>query len=247
MVRLKKTASGTYPVTVGSLSFTFDLFLARRKTIAIRVYPDGRIQVDAPLSASHAAIMAFVIRRSDWIAKHLRTIQATPQRVNVPHHYIDGELYRYLGRNFPLRIVKAAREGVGLSREWLTVCVHNPADPVRVEKLITAWYRQRAAHVFATRLKVCYPQIARWNIPKPPISIRMMKTRWGSCSGKGKVTLNLKLIQAPRGLIDYVLLHELCHLKEFNHSPRFWALMTEILPDWKQRRKLLNGYDFGTI
>ena len=72
-------------------------------------------------------------------------------------------------------------------------------------------------------------------------------TRWGSCSKTGKVTLNLKLIQAPRALIDYVILHELCHLLELNHSPRFWALLTRVIPEWERLRDELNHYEFGDI
>lgn len=194
MARLKKSAGGTFPVTFGSVSFTFELYFAHRKTIAIRVYPDGRVQVDAPIGTPPHVVMAFVNWRGAWIVKHLRTIQASPRQINPPRRYVDGEIYRYLGRDYPLRVIKARREGIDLSRGALTVCVHDPTDAARVQKLITAWYRRRAAHVFATRLKVCYPQVARWGIALPPLGLRMMKTRWGSCSGKGKITLNLKLI-----------------------------------------------------
>jgi predicted metal-dependent hydrolase len=127
-----------------------------------------------------------------------------------------------------------------MSRGLLTVGVHDPAGKARIAQLIDRWYRRHARRVFEERLKACYPRVESMGIPYPDLAMRTMKSRWGSCSAAGRMTLNLKLIQVPRSMIDYVILHELCHLKEHNHSPAFYALLDRVLPDWRERRERLN-------
>ena len=106
--------------------------------------------------------------------------------------------------------------------------------------MLDAWYLSHAKRVFAERLAACYPRVEGLGIPFPSLAIRDMKARWGSCSAKGRLTLNRRLIHVPKDLMDYVILHELCHLKEYNHGPAFYALLERVLPDWKARRQKLN-------
>lgn len=127
-----------------------------------------------------------------------------------------------------------------MSWGYLTVSVANTADKAHIEAMITAWYRQQAKRVFAERLKVCFPRVEGLKIAYPMLSIRQMKARWGSCTVDGKIILNLMLIHVPKHLIDYVILHEMCHLVEHNHSGAFYGLLARVLPDWEERRKSLN-------
>ncbi|MEO8394263.1 MAG: YgjP-like metallopeptidase domain-containing protein [Chloroflexota bacterium] len=106
--------------------------------------------------------------------------------------------------------------------------------------LVEKWYRSRAQFVFKERFAPCYLRLASLGIPYPEFAVRNMKSRWGSCTATGRILLNLKLIQVPKDLIDYVILHELCHLKENNHSSAFYALLDRVLPDWRERRQRLN-------
>lgn len=98
----------------------------------------------------------------------------------------------------------------------------------------------RVKAVFQERLEACYPRVARFKVAYPALVVRRMKSRWGSCTAAGKITLNLKLIQMPKECIDYVVVHELCHLKEHNHSPAFYALLGKVMPDWEERKQKLN-------
>ncbi len=100
-------------------------------------------------------------------------------------------------------------------------------------------------NIFRERLDACYPKVEHLDVVYPDLAIRVLKSRWGSCSPRGRITLNVKLIQVPRAYIDYVVFHELCHLAEPNHSPRFYELLERVLPDWRERRERLNSFEFG--
>jgi len=123
---------------------------------------------------------------------------------------------------------------------YLEVTVKDNKDIKSVRKTVDHWFRTRVEAVFEKHLAVCQEVASRHDIPEPIISLRKMRTRWGSCSGKGRVTLNLNLIQGPVHCIDYVIMHELCHLTHHNHSPAFYRLLSRCMPDWKKRKAILD-------
>ncbi|MBA3870473.1 MAG: M48 family metallopeptidase [Anaerolineae bacterium] len=231
---------GQHSVQYGTTTIDYELTFSERKTLAIHVYPDGSVVVDAPLGSTLEAVEAKVKKRGGWIFRQQRQFETYTQPNPLPRQYVSGESYHYLGRQYRLKVVTNEIERVRLSRGYLTVSVVDVSDTGYIEKLVMAWYRHQAKRVFDERLKVCYPSVEALGIPYPPLSIRQMKSRWGSCTAAGGVILNLTLIQMPKDLIDYVVIHELCHLKEHNHSPAFYALLERVLPDWEERRKQLN-------
>ena len=105
--------------------------------------------------------------------------------------------------------------------------------------LMWSWYTQRAHEKYAESFERCWPNFERQGLPRPQLKIRRMKTRWGSLSQRGTLTLNVSLIQAPRDCIDYVITHELCHLKHHDHSPAFYRLLEKVMPDWEKRKHKL--------
>ncbi|MFQ5419980.1 MAG: YgjP-like metallopeptidase domain-containing protein [Anaerolineae bacterium] len=133
-------------------------------------------------------------------------------------------------------------EQVKLTRGRLFVHTPNP-QPEQVKTLLTGWYRRHARRVFTARLDACFPRVAKYGLAYPRLEIRNMEKRWGSCTAEGKILLNLRLIQAPKPLIDYVVMHELCHLKEHHHGAAFYALLDRAMPDWQARRQRLNELD----
>ncbi|MDY0207556.1 MAG: DUF45 domain-containing protein, partial [Pseudomonas sp.] len=110
----------------------------------------------------------------------------------------------------------------------------------KAQELLSNWYKGRAKDVFVKRLDVMLEQ-ALWVTERPPIRILTMQTQWGSCSPSGRLTLNPHLVKAPRECIDYVILHELCHIAEHNHSERFYRLMNQVMPQWEKTKKKLDG------
>ncbi len=231
---------GQHSVQFGTTTIDYELTFSERKTLAIHVYPDGSVVVDAPVGSNLQAVEAKVKKRAGWVLRQQRQFQTFAVPNPLPRQYVSGESHRYLGRQYRLKVVADEVERVRLSRGYLTVSVADVSYTGHIEKLVTAWYRHQAKRVFDERLKLCFPRVEALGILYPPLSIRQMKSRWGSCTSAGAILLNLTLIQVPKDLIDYVVIHELCHLKEHNHSPSFYALLERVLPDWKEQRKHLN-------
>lgn len=231
-----------YRIQHGAATIEYALVLSKRKTLGIHVYPDCRVIVRAPLGSDPRTVEAHVRTRAAWILKHVTRFQTAPPVTAAPEtpRYADGATIRYLGTSYPLRVEAAARDRVQRVGGEIVVAVKGAADADRAAALVKRWLRLQAERVFAERLTALFPRVESWGVAFPPLKIRDMRSRWGSCSSKGNVSLNLRLIHQPLDLIDYVVLHELCHLKELNHSPRFWALMDRVLPDWRERRKQLN-------
>ena len=231
---------GTQHVQFGTTTIRYELTYSERKTLVIHVYPDTSVVVDAPLDTPVDKVHAKVLKRAAWILREQLQFETYAPAQPLPRRYVSGESYRYLGRQYRLKVETDTVERTVLKRGYLVVGVHDPSLKPRIAALIDHWYRSHARTIFAERLEACYPRVESLGIPFPDLTVRDMKARWGSCSAVGRLTLNLKLIQLPRKLIDYVILHELCHLKEYNHSPAFYTLLDRVLPDWRERRQQLN-------
>jgi predicted metal-dependent hydrolase len=228
-------------ISYGEERIGFSIRFVPRPTrrIAIHVAPDGTVAVDAPDGTAVEEVVAAVRRRVRWVWLRLRACRERARHV-LPREYVSGESHFYLGRRHLLKVIAAARDepGVKLLRGRLEVRV--PArDPEKVRSLLEAWYRRRAEEVFARRIATCAAQ-APWIRQVPVFRLLMMRTQWGSCSPKGGLLLNPMLVKAPTPCIDYVILHELCHLKEHNHSPRFYELLAGLMEDWQERKAELD-------
>jgi predicted metal-dependent hydrolase len=222
------------------IAFTIRLPSRRRRGVAISVMPDGAVIVDAPEDAAPDEVAMLVSRRARWIWQQLQAQRerGTPA---LPREYVSGESHAYLGRRYLLKIAPCTGTvpGVRLARGKLEVRADRQ-DRDTIERLLDAWYRERAQEVFAGRIT---EQSARcgWLQAPPAFGLREMRTQWGSCSPQQALLLNPRLVKAPLACVDYVIVHELCHLKEHNHSPRFYRLLTAMLPDWEQRKSELDG------
>lgn len=208
--------------------------------VLIKVHPDGQVEVSAPVDADDAEVLAAARKRGRWIYQQLREFRQQQEHVITPR-FISGESLFYLGKRYVLKVIEApdVPQSVKLLRGMVEVCVRH-RSPEKVQALLLEWYRERAKEVFARRLEVMLEQ-ALWVSERPPIRLLTMKTQWGSCSPNGRITLNPHLVKAPRDCIDYVILHELCHIAEHNHSERFYRLMGQIMPGWEQIKERLDG------
>ena len=224
------------------ISIEYDLIRSRRRTVGITVYPDGRVVVRAPQRAAKADIEAIVRKKGGWIAKKQRMFEAAPPPPPPPR-YVTGERHLYLGRSYPLTALEDGQARVELLQGQFLLYTPDTDSPDRSEMLMREWYRAKAKEIFAQRLAACHPTAASCGIPYPDLKIRLMKRRWGSCAtNKGSILLNLRLIQTPVPCIDYVILHELAHFKEPYHNAAFYALLDQLLPDWRARREELNSF-----
>jgi hypothetical protein len=230
-----------YRVRFGDETIEYTLAYAARKTLGISVDPDLRVTVTAPDGSDLAAVEAKVRQRAPWILRQQRELELylphTP-----PRRYVSGETHRYLGRQYRLKVMESGQEPerVKLARGVLQAWAAAPADIESVRQLVDAWYEKQAQRVFHERLLAMLPRFKPFQLGEPQLTTQTMKNRWGSCTDAGAITLNLKLVQAPKPCIDYVIVHELCHLVEHNHGRRFYQLLDRMMPDWRERRKQLN-------
>ncbi len=207
--------------------------------ISIHVHPDTRIVVAAPEDTDNNAVLNAVKKRSRWIYEQLRDFRSQLEHV-TPRRYVSGETHYYLGKQYMLKVIEAPGplQGVKLLRGKLEVTLRTRSGD-RVRGLLVEWYKARAKETFAKRLDAVLEQTL-WVAKKPPLRILTMQTQWGSCSPHGRITLNPHLVKAPRECIDYVVLHELCHLAEHNHSERFYRLMSQVMPEWEATKERLD-------
>ena len=234
-----------YQLQFGDALISYDVTYAARKTLAIHVHPDLRVTVVAPMNTTETAVSAKVRKRAAWILRQQRELELYLPHI-PPRQYVSGETHRYLGRQYRLKVNEWAASSVKLTRGFLTAVLPNKTDTVQVKVLVDGWYRTQAKRVLPERLAVMLPRFARVGLQKEPqLSIRMMKSRWGSCTDAGVITLNLKLMQVPKPYIDYVIVHELCHLVEHNHGRRFYRLLDRMMPDWRTQRERLNACKVG--
>jgi len=210
-----------------------------RKTLGITVKPDGSVWVTAPVEASQEAVSAILTKRRRWIAKQQAGFAKLPTKVAL-RRYVSGETYRYLGRQYRLKVEVGKNPNIKLSGAFFRVAVLDSKNTPAVAKLLHDWFSTHARQVFATRLERLIKSTPLLELKTtPPLLVRKIKTRWGSCSPSGRILMNLDTIQLPVTCIDYVLMHELCHLRYPNHGKAFWRLLDRCMPDWKVRREKL--------
>ncbi|MFT8897134.1 MAG: SprT family zinc-dependent metalloprotease [Acetobacter sp.] len=208
--------------------------------LRIKVHPDLTVQAVVPDGTSDADLERALQRKTRWIWQKLRDFR-TVQEHATPREYVSGESHFYLGRRHLLKVHHQpdAPETVRMLRGRLEVSVQE-RHALRIQKLLELWYFSRAQDVFHNRLDALLPS-ALWVAEPPALKLQVMRTQWGNCSPGGVVTLNPHLVKAPRDCIDYVILHELCHLKEHNHGAAFWQLLGRVMPDWERHKVRLDG------
>ena len=171
--------------------------------------------------------------------KHIRHFKAHPPE--PLKCYVENEQHRYLGELYALKLTRTVKPAVHLGNEILTVSLKHPEDPAAVKVVLDRWYRGEAVRVLTPWFHEKVVSLAYLHLPKPSLRFYRMKRRWGSCTVNRVITLNTELIKHAPESIEYVIIHELCHLKVPAHNKTFYALLESILPDWKQHRKMLNG------
>jgi predicted metal-dependent hydrolase len=228
-----------YKVQYGRTEISFTLDRRNRKSLAIHVYPDKHVEVVAPEDALMDKILEKVKKRSPWIYKKQLEFSRIQPAQPKPK-YQTGETFRYLGKQFRLNILDG-EPSIKLKNGKFQLTSPNSYSSEQREKLFLNWFRERGKKIFKERFFECGKVSTIIGINEEPVwQIKVMAKRWGSCTKEGKIYLNSGLIVAPKPCIDYAIFHELCHLREHNHSSRFYTLLTKVYPDWKKWRDYLN-------
>jgi predicted metal-dependent hydrolase len=215
-----------------------------RRTLGIEVHPDGRVLALVPANCERSVLEQKLRLRSGWISRQLALFSRYESSAVRPH-FVSGESHRYLGRQYRLRVAPndrdSGRDRVRLLRGELLVAGPGLLPPNRVKELLRRWYLQRAREVFSDVLDACFQVWARRGFEPPRVVVRDMRSRWGSLSPAGQMTLNSRLVQAPPRCIEYVIVHELCHLMHRHHGPAFFSLLGRVMPDWPARKERLES------
>jgi predicted metal-dependent hydrolase len=230
----------SYSVVYGTSEIFFHLEYSDRKTLGIEVHPDQHVLVKAPVGSSISTIQSKVSNRASWITRQQRKFATYAPKLPAPE-YKSGEGYRYLGRQCRLKVIQSDHQSIRLWAGRLEVHTPDVQNQDDIERLVKAWYRDRAQSIFTARYQICLRIASRYGIQSQQgFELRTMTKRWGSCSSQGKITLNPLLVSAPKDCIDYVIMHELCHLKCHNHSPDFYRLLSLIMPNWQVHKNYLD-------
>jgi predicted metal-dependent hydrolase len=211
------------------------------RRIHLEIDQDGDLQVVSPAGMSRRAINKILQQRVHHVARFL--LEARARQNDLPVlRYVSGEEHLYLGRRYPLEIsLQPGKRGRVLFGAGTIQVVTARQQAERIRNQLLRWYRQQAQQHFLQRLAVICGE-APWTAGNvPPMRLRKMKRTWGNCSSEGLVTFNSHLIKAPAGIIDYVIAHEVCHLREHNHGKGFYELQHKLFPNWREARTQLKA------
>ncbi|MCU0460540.1 MAG: M48 family metallopeptidase [Bacteroidales bacterium] len=220
---------------------TYRVIFSRRRSISLIVSPDKGVTVRAPYTTSLRSIEKFVKEKEGWIRKHLEKHSGLT-RLNHGKKYTDGELHLFLGKELCLRIIESAKFFVRNDDSIIEVGLDETCNTMKIRYFLERWYRQKAQEYLASRFEMIINSNLQYRFLPSGFSVKPIKSRWGSCSSKGTVTISSELIKLDPVFADYVIIHELCHLKHHNHGREFYRLLEEIVPDYKVVRKKLKQY-----
>ncbi len=224
-------------VRYGATDLTYELLVTNRKTMEIAVHPNKEVTVKAPTGCSFEDVQSRVLKRIRWIKRQIRYFEQFDPRTPA-RQFVSGETHLYLGRRYRLKIELGFSDNVVLKNGFIIIYSQD-ISPINIQSLLSHWYQERSKLIFVSMFEQLWENREFRQYKKPNLIIRDLKTRWGSLSKAGHLTLNSNLVKAPKECIEYVLVHELCHLKHYNHSTAFYELLDNVMPDWIKRKHKL--------
>ncbi len=210
------------------------------KNLNLRIRRDGSVYVSADKSVPLDYIENFLRSKSDFISKAVEHYSEIVSRKESPKKYVDGESFRVLGHDLRLKVLRGAKNEVKSDGVFITLRVKDPFDTDMKERVFRKWFRDLCRETVTELCKAAYPKFSKYGVAFPEIKFRNMVSRWGSCMPRGKsVTFNYALATVPVSCIEYVVMHEFTHFLHLNHSPDFYRQLAVFMPDWSERKKLL--------
>jgi predicted metal-dependent hydrolase len=224
------------------MSTDYRIIFSGRRSISIVINPEQGVVVRAPYGVSLNTIEKFVRTKEEWIKKHTEKYSEVI-RLNNSKDYVDREKYLFMGRELTLRIKHTLFPSVNQFDNILEV--ETDGREGRVKMLIERWYIKKAEEIFSAKLKEILNKYKEYQFSPTQFAVRSLKSRWGSCSSKGKITISSELVKLDEHFIEYVIKHELCHLKYHNHGKDYYRLLETLVPDYKIIRRGLRKYSLS--
>ena len=211
------------------------------KNLNLRIHKDCHVYVSANPEVPTEKVDDFVVSKGKYILSAQKRFYDLAQYSPQPKQYVSGETFYLLGRGIRLKVEKSMQESIFTDGIFLYLSTKDPNDYSKKQKMVARFLDEQCRITFREIISKFYPIFQKYGIKEPILRIRDMETRWGSClAQKGIITLNKRLLEAPRNCIEYVALHELCHLIHPNHSKSFYEFLTMLMPDWKERKLILD-------
>jgi len=210
------------------------------KNLNLRIRKDGSVFISANEMVSCEEIDKFIYSKAAYILKAIDHFREMEQYRPQPKQYVSGETFYIQGRGLRLQVSQAKKDTISSDGVYIFLETKDINDVEKKRRIVTRFLDQECKTVFGEVMENLYPLVKKYGIEKPTLRIRDMETRWGSCLVKKRIiTLNKRLLEAPRNCIEYVVMHELCHFIHPNHSKNFYNFLTTLMPDWKGRKKVL--------
>lgn len=228
-------------IMFGSAEILFSVEYRKRKSLAITVYPDGLVKVVSPLDTDIEQINERVHKKAAWIIKQLDRFQQF-QPKTPPRKYISGETHYYLGRQYRLKIIEASKKNIIFKGGYIEIHTTEKGNRDNHKRSLDEWYRSKAKIKFESIFQKCLKKLPLEDARKEQLTYKIieMPKRWGSCTPTGNILLNPNLVKTSKACIEYVILHELCHLVVPYHNKEFYDLQTRLIPDWKVLKQKLD-------
>jgi predicted metal-dependent hydrolase len=219
----------------------FRIVYSGRRTLGISVLPDSSVIVRAPYRTSLSTITRIVREKAAWIIKHRDSYRLNNNR-KLNSSIAEGEKQLFRGEECVLHLFQSKNTFIRFNDRVIDIGLENPADKTAIKRVLNNGYKTEAVRIFPRILAMALKVHENQMFKPTGLVIRSMKSRWGSCSRKGTITLSTELVKLSDIYIEYVIIHELCHLKHHNHGKEYYQLLSELFPQWKAVRKELRGY-----
>lgn len=229
-------------VLINNRVVTYELIHKNIKNMYLRIKPDLTISVTANPRVSKLKVESFIKDKSDWIEKTLQNLEKRDRVLYNEVIFRSGETYKLFGETYSINMIQSLKNEIKVDSMNIYIYAKDISDKMMLNKLWNKWYEKLIKETFIKILKVTVPKFSEYHINMPNVKLRRMKTRWGTCSvNTNTITLNKALIHTPMECIEYVVVHELAHFIHPNHSKHFYQVVSAIMPDYKERKKLLEN------
>lgn len=227
-------------IELGNEQIEYSLTYKNVKNLNLRIKSDNTITVSAPSYITEITVDEFVISKKNYILDCITEFRKLQEVEPREKRYVSGESFPYLGKNLQLKVVLQSKDEIYSDGRYLYLKIRDKDNYVRKQRIVEGWIKEQTIIIYNEIANRIYPSFAKYQVEFPTIRIRNMKKRWGSCQPKSSaITINSRLIEAPRHCIEYVMMHEFCHMIYPNHSKDFYLLLQVMMPDWKERKKKL--------
>lgn len=227
-------------IELNSRQIEYDLQRKPVKNLNLRIKPDGSVFLSANDTVSLESIEGFLHEKAEYIIKAIDQYAEIERYAPKAKQYVDGESFRVLGRDQRLQVIEGKRNSVSSDGVYITLCVKTPDDLDLKQRTLERWLQRSCRETIRELCESVYPRFQKYGVAFPELRYRNMVSRWGSCQPKrGVLTFNYLLIEAPVSCIEYVVTHEFTHFLCPSHSKEFYLLLSTFMPDWQERKRVL--------